>query len=164
MTDFLTIFKAHEEELQATNADFVAQVHTLMQKNALKTKQLKDNFAPAFTTSISRPSRNCGSTKKKHKVPERVMALEEQIKQLQNEKLEEETKLTKLVAEQEAKLLGMDMNETSEALEEETPILAESPVAVSDYIESCDKCGVRHSMEHRECHFCGEVHSGCCDL
>ena len=90
--------------------------------------------------------------------------LEEQIKQLQNEKLEEETKLTQMVAEQEAKLLDMDMNETSEALEEETPILAESPVAVSEYIESCDKCGVRHTMELRECHFCGEVHEFCCDL
>ena len=164
MTDFLSIFKVHEEELQATNADFVAQIHTLMQKNALKRRRIQDHFAPAFTTSISRPSRNCGSTKKKHKVPERVMALEEQIKQLQNEKLEEETKLTQMVAEQEAKLLDMDMNETSEALEEETPILAESPVAVSEYIESCDKCGVRHTMELRECHFCGEVHEFCCDL
>jgi len=163
MAEFISIFKEYEEELQATNADFVAQVHSLIDKNVLRTKELKDNFAPAFTTSISRPTHNCGSTKKKHKSPARVSALEEQVRALQNAKLEEDKILTQKVVAQEEKLMAAiedtGDNQVVENEQEEC-----KHVVQNAYLETRDSCGFRHSMEHRECNFCGEVHTGCCEL
>jgi len=161
LDELISIFKQHEDELQERNPEFVVLVHTLLQKEVIKGNKVGADFAPSLTQSISRPTLNCGSKdKKKHSPPAvaptaRVLELEEQIRQLQNAKLEQDTALMKQIVAEEQ---GVPQEAASEA------VACSHEHAASMYFDSCDDCGLRHGAEERECHYCGEVHEGCCDL
>jgi hypothetical protein len=155
LNEMISIFKQHEDELQERNPQFVALVHSLLQKGVMKGRQVGGNFAPSLTRSISRPTLNCGSKdKKKHAPPSaRVLELEEQVRQLQNTKLDQDTAVMQQIVAEE------------EGISQET-ILPENAMEdpAASYFDTCDDCGLRHGIEERECHYCGEVHEGCCDL
>jgi len=157
LNELISIFKQHEDELQERNPEFVVLVHTLLQKGQLRGNKVGADFAPSLTQSISRPTLNCGSKdKKKHSPPTaRVLELEEQIRQLQDAKLEQDTALMKQIVAEEQ---GVAQEAVSEAL------VCSHEHAASLYFDTCDDCGLRHGAEERECHYCGEVHEGCCDL
>jgi len=158
LNEMISIFKQHEDELQERNPQFVALVHSLLQKGAMKRRGVGENFSPSLTQSISRPTLNCGSKdKKKHTPPSaRVLELEEQVRQLQNTKLEQDTAvMQQIVAEEE----GISQETIlPEAFKDDAAVHRVS------YFDTCDDCGLRHGAEERECHYCGEVHEGCCDL
>ena len=98
------------------------------------------------------------------------LSLEERIKLQLNEKMAEDREISQMVAHMEEQILN-NSDEHEVELQAEAPVsheVEESPAKAvcSDdhFIPMCDECGERHLHEERECHFCGEIHSGCCEL
>lgn len=81
-----------------------------------------------------------------------TLSLQERIRLQLDEKMAEDREMSQLVASMEEKILE------NEVLPSQAK--AEAP----RFIEMCGECGERHIHEERECHMCGEVHDGCCDL
>ena len=69
----------------------------------------------------------------------------------------EDREEAKVVADMEEKMwesIDVEVNLSQETVDR----------AASHFVDICKDCGERHVHEERECHFCGEVHEGCCDL
>lgn len=168
MANFLEIFKEHEEELEEMCPDFVWRIQQLVQKDIVATNRVGSQYSKQFSEDITL---RCGDVKKKKKdgggaeesednkliTPPKELSLQDRIKLQLNEKLMEDREEAKVVADMEEKMwesMDVEVNLSQEAVDR----------AASHFVDICKDCGERHVHEERECHFCGEVHEGCCDL
>ena len=166
MANFLEIFKEHEEELEEMCPDFVWRIQQLVQKDIVATNRVGSQYSKQFSEDITL---RCGkvnegeNTEKKKKEkqdlinPPETLSLQDRIKLQLNEKLMEDREEAKVVADMEEKMwasMDVEVNLSQEAVDR----------AASHFVDICKDCGERHVHEERECHFCGEVHEGCCDL
>ena len=168
MANFLEIFKEHEEELEEMCPDFVWRIQQLVQKDIVATNRVGSQYSKQFSEDITL---RCGDVKKKKKdgggaeeskdnnliTPPAKLSLQDRIKLQLNEKLMEDREEAKVVADMEEKMwesMDVEVNLSQEAVDR----------AASHFVDICKDCGERHVHEERECHFCGEVHEGCCDL
>ena len=183
MDEFLSIFREHEEELEVACPDFAVRVQELMQADIVASNRVGSRYSKQFSEDISMrcggvaanakvapapagagPSkpevqkgvkRKAGeqldSTDKKSK--NLMLSLEQRVKLQLEEKMAEDREMSQLVATMEEKILNMGVEEPGHSHVEE-----------AQFVEMCDDCGERHIHDERECHLCGEVHEGCCDL
>ena len=166
MANFLEIFKEHEEELEEMCPDFAWRIQQLVQKDIVATNRVGSQYSKQFSEDITL---RCGkvnegeNTEKKKKEkqdlinPPETLSLQDRIKLQLNEKLMEDREEAKVVADMEEKMwesMDVEVNLSQEAVDR----------AASHFVDICKDCGERHVHEERECHFCGEVHEGCCDL
>ena len=182
MANFLEIFKEHEEELEEMCPDFVWRIQQLVQKDIVATNRVGSQYSKQFSEDITL---RCGKVNKGEdgdkggakggdeggdggKVaggqrgeklinPPAKLSLQDRIKLQLNEKLMEDREEAKVVADMEEKMwesMDVEVNLSQEAVDR----------AASHFVDICKDCGERHVHEERECHFCGEVHEGCCDL
>ena len=166
MANFLEIFKEHEEELEEMCPDFVWRIQQLVQKDIVATNRVGSQYSKQFSEDITL---RCGkvnegeNTEKKKKEkqdlinPPETLSLQDRIKLQLNEMLMEDREVAKVVADMEEKMwasMDVEVNLSQEAVDR----------AASHFVDICKDCGERHVHEERECHFCGEVHEGCCDL
>ena len=192
MDEFLQVFREHEEELEVACPEFAVRIQELMQADIVATNRLGSRYSKQFSeditmrcgTEISADQSNSkasgsgggtenanGSNKTKKKDGSETntrrrasrstgsklfdpptLSLQERIRLQLDEKMAEDREMSQLVASMEEKILE---NEVSPSQAN-----AEAP----RFIEMCGECGERHIHEERECHMCGEVHDGCCDL
>ena len=162
MEEFRKIFKEHEEELEVSCPDYAVRVKELMQKDLLAGNRVGSRYSKNFSEDITARCGNPADPKKKKnkslslvRKPAASLSLEDRIKLQLNEKMAEDREMSQLVAMMEEQILN-------EQEVEETP--AKAVCSDNHFIPMCDDCGERHLQEHRECHFCGEVHEGCCEL
>lgn len=87
------------------------------------------------------------------------LSLEQRIKLQLNEKMAEDREMSQMVASMEEKILENEDDVVEVDFDNRN--IAE---AQAMFVEMCSECGERHIHDERECHFCGEVHEGCCDL
>ena len=159
MEEFRKIFKEHEEELEVSCPDYAIRVKELMQKDLLAGNRVGSRYSKNFSEDITARCGNPADPKKKKnkslvRKPAASLSLEDRIKLQLNEKMAEEREMSQLVATMEEQILN------EEEVEETRPEASVAP----HFVPMCDDCGERHLQEHRECHMCGEVHEGCCEL
>lgn len=175
MDEFLQVFREHEEELEVACPEFAVRIQELMQADIVASNRLGSRYSKQFSEDITMrcgseisasdaSESNVGTTNAsnkrngKKKTTRRpllnppTLSLQERIQLQLNEKMAEDREMSQLVASMEEKILE---NEGSPSQAK-----AEAP----RFIEMCGECGERHMHEERECHMCGEVHDGCCDL
>ena len=167
MEQFLNIFKEHEEELEVACPDFAVRVQELMQADIVAGNRVGSRYSKHFSEDITM---RCGNPKKKKdkKVTAAQqkensppsLSLEQRIKLQLEEKMAEDREMSQLVASMEEKILANE----DDALVEVNFDKSKIAHAQAMFVEMCDDCGERHIQEERECHFCGEVHDGCCEL
>ena len=148
--------------------DFVWRIQQLVQKDIVATNRVGSQYSKQFSEDITL---HCGDVKKKKKdgggaeeskdnnliTPPEELSLQDRIKLQLNEKLMEDREEAKVVADMEEKMwesIDVEVNLSQETVDR----------AASHFVDICKDCGERHVHEERECHFCGEVHEGCCDL
>lgn len=181
MDEFLKIFKEHEDELEVACPDFAIRVQELMQADIVANNRVGSRYSKHFSEDITM---RCGTAAKKddknkdgaggsdgpiqgaegekkdelHNPPS--LSLEQRIKLQLEEKMAEDREMSQMVASMEAKILENEESDTVEVKLDNGKVVNFSP----KFVEMCSDCGERHVHEERECHFCGEVHEGCCDL
>ena len=170
MANFLEIFKEHEEELEETCPDFVWRIQQLVQKDIVATNRVGSQYSKQFSEDITlrcgkvnededeEEEKSEGEDEAKSLItPPAKLSLQDRIKLQLNEKLMEDREEAKVVADMEEKMwdsMDVEVNLSQETVNR----------AASHFVDICEDCGERHVHEERECHFCGEVHEGCCDL
>ena len=159
MEEFRKIFKEHEEELEVSCPDYAVRVKELMQKDLLAGNRVGSRYSKNFSEDITARCGNPADPKKKKNKslvckPAASLSLEERIKLQLNEKMAEDREMSQLVATMEEQILN------EQEVEETRPKASVAP----HFVPMCDDCGERHILEERECHFCGEIHSDCCEL
>jgi len=188
MEDFIKIFKEHEDELEVACPDFAVRVQELMQADIVATNRVGSRYSKHFSEDITM---RCGGPKtpadaptadptasssaanktgaknpppvdtagasKLHRPPS--LSLEQRIKLQLNEKMAEDREMSQMVASMEEKILENEDDVVEVDFDNRN--IAE---AQAMFVEMCSECGERHIHDERECHFCGEVHEGCCDL
>ena len=184
MNEFLKIFKEHEDELEVACPDFAIRVQELMQADIVANNRVGSRYSKHFSEDITM---RCGGAKKRNKdeqpsdsdqsggnpnsqipnAPQQPplhnppsLSLEQRIKLQLEEKMAEDREMSQMVASMEAKILENEESDTVEVKLDNGKVVNFSP----KFVEMCSDCGERHVHEERECHFCGEVHEGCCDL
>lgn len=185
MDEFLKIFKEHEDELEVACPDFAIRVQELMQADIVANNRVGSRYSKHFSEDITM---RCGTTanaaKKKtptptanpenpatpntgSKKPDETtlhnppsLSLEQRIKLQLEEKMAEDREMSQLVASMEEKILENEGSNMVEVNLDNGKVVNAEP----EFVEMCDECGERHLHEERECHFCGDVHEGCCDM
>ena len=180
MDEFLKIFKEHEDELEVACPDFAIRVQELMQADIVANNRVGSRYSKHFSEDITM---RCGTKKGKDDEPRTngggdsdragepsssesqlhnppSLSLEQRIKLQLEEKMAEDREMSQMVASMEAKILENEESDTVEVKLDNGKVVHASP----KFVEMCSDCGERHLHEERECHFCGEVHEGCCDL
>ena len=190
MDEFLKIFKEHEDELEVACPDFAIRVQELMQADIVANNRVGSRYSKHFSEDITM---RCGKPRTQggggsqsngdqsgdgsnaqtpgaqgtdqaeqsgnlHNPPS--LSLEQRIKLQLEEKMAEDREMSQMVASMEAKILENEESDTVEVKLDNGKVVNFSP----KFVEMCSDCGERHVHEERECHFCGEVHEGCCDL
>ena len=179
MDEFLSIFREHEEELEVACPEFAVRVQELMQADIVASNRVGSRYSKQFSEDISmrcgrvaedakKSAAGAGSssaggggepnkTSKKRQrttgLSDPELSLEERVKLQLQEKMAEDREMSQLVATMEEKILDMGVEEPGNSHVEE-----------AKFVEMCDECGIRHIQIERECHFCGDVHEGCCDM
>ena len=159
--------------------DFAVRVQELMQADIVAGNRVGSRYSKHFSEDITM---RCGNPKKKNGAQETIagggagggagsssapttnsppsLSLEQRIKLQLEEKMAEDREMSQLVASMEEKILANE----DDALVEVNFDKSKIAHAQAMFVEMCDDCGERHIQEERECHFCGEVHDGCCEL
>ena len=120
-----------------------------------KTPAEKDKEKTSTGGSATETAANTGAGL--HRPPS--LSLEQRIKLQLNEKMAEDREMSQMVASMEEKILENEDDVVEVDFDNRN--IAE---AQAMFVEMCSECGERHIHDERECHFCGEVHEGCCDL
>ena len=186
MDEFLQVFREHEEELEVACPEFAVRIQELMQADIVASNRIGSRYSKQFSEDITMrcgkeisvednqnddadgggkdPSKNKSrvSTRKQKsnaKKPGKgslfdppTLSLQERIRLQLDEKMAEDREMSQLVASMEEKIL------------ENKVLPSQAKAEAPRFIEMCGECGERHIHEERECHMCGEVHDGCCDL
>ena len=139
-------------EIQAGDSDGASGsgVDSSKKKKRASEKQGKSSSSKAGGSNADKTPQGKRTSKRVFDPP--TLSLQERIRLQLDEKMAEDREMSQLVASMEEKILE------NEVLPSQAK--AEAP----RFIEMCGECGERHIHEERECHMCGEVHDGCCDL
>ena len=160
--EFVAIFRDSEEELNSMSPDFVDKINELLQRDSVIVgNKVGNRYSPEYSNNISRPSSilQCGTLPKDKKKKQ----LEEQTKLALSQLQEQDRSSVQQAAQLENELFEQE-EESTEHLEVDLDALhVQDDKPVFKVFDVCEQCDMRHTHEERECEFCEQIHSGCCD-